>query len=307
MSARLAISPLSEAAGVIVSGVNVAEPLDEETRKAVYGLYLEHGLLLLRDQHLTPEQHIAFSRMFGGLDLHPLEQLRLDGYPEIMGSTMSGKVKDLERPDEVISRIPWHSDLTYTVRPSRGAVFYARKVPEEGGETGFIDTAAAYDRLNEDMKQRIAGLEVLHSVLKVAEGRIKTGRMDSKEETRSGRKPGARDGAEKLFNFPDFPDVIHPLVVTHPESGRKALNVSPLFTKRILGVPEEEGEQLLRELIAHATAPRHAYIHSWRVGDIIIWDNWRTMHMATGWKAKYVRDMHRTTISADYQMGRVAA
>jgi taurine dioxygenase len=288
MSASPVVSPLGSACGVLVEGVDAARPVDPELRQLLYGLFLEHGLLVLRDQDLTPEQHIAFSRTFGGLDPHPSENVRLPGYPEIYEvSYRSAPAADGEA---IVGQIPWHADLTYTVRPSRGGLLYAREVPEEGGDTGFLDTAAAYDRLDEAAKQRIAGLEVVNSIAQVKQTAFRVDR-----ETPAPARPEPHP----------FPDVVLPLVVRHPQLGRGAINVSPSFTRCIRGLPAEESEALLAELIAHTTDPEFAYFHSWRVGDLVVWDNWRMMHTATGYKARYRRLMHRTTISPDYELGRV--
>ena len=296
MPVDLVISRLSDACGVVVEGVDAALPLDESVRRALYGLYLEHGLLLMRGQRLAPEQHIALSRIFGDLDPHPSERVRLPGFPEIYEVSYHSAGAP-EGSDEVIGQIPWHSDLTYTVRPSRGGLLYAREVPEEGGDTGFIDTAAAYDRLDETTKQQIDNLEVRNSILQVRQTAFKIDPEDSGRD---------QDAGSQEEQAPQFPEVILPLVVTHPQLGRRALNVSPSFTRCIVGLSEHEGRALLDRLIAHATCPDFAYIHSWRVGDLVIWDNWRMMHRAGGYKAKYRRVMHRTTISPDYELGRVA-
>lgn len=304
MSTNLTVKPLSKAVGVIVSGIDASRPQDDATRKELRDLYSEYGLLLFRDQQLTPEQHIAFSRIFSELDIHPFEQVRLEGYPEIIELSNRRNPVPPDQQEQVIGKIPWHSDLTYTVKPCRGAVLLARAIPEAGGETGFVDTAAAYDSLSEEMKQRIDRLELQHSNRQIVQSAVKVGR-----ETPQPNAGNSGDDYEtKVETDPAaFPDIIHPIVATHPETGRKALNVSPAFARFIVGMAEEESRALLDELIAHATSSRFAYVHSWRLGDMIIWDNWRTLHMATGHKAKYLREMHRTTLSAEYDMGRVAA
>ena len=319
MNTRYSVSPLSGATGVRIDGVDANEDFDAETRKLLYALYLSHGLLLLRDQHLSPEQHIAFSRLFGDLEIHPIEKIRLPNHPEIIELTNRGAKVSAGKQDDVLGRIPWHSDLTYTLCPSRGALLYARIVPEEGGQTAFVDTAAVYDGLDEATKRRIDRLEVVHSIATKASSDLKEDPVydrppgdvqghDAAGEGAAGQPKGVLyEAALAALNTPEFPEVIHPLVFTHPESGRKALNISPLFAKRILGLPDDEGQHLLRELIEYATESRHVYMHNWKVGDLIIWDNWRTMHAALGCKPKFLRVMHRTTISADGHMGRIAA
>jgi taurine dioxygenase len=289
MSADPVVAPSGGACGVIVHGVDAARPVDARLRRQLYALFLEHGLLVLRDQALTPEQHIAFSRTFGGLDPHPSENVRLAGYPEIYEvNYRSAPAADGE--DQIIGQIPWHTDLTYTVRPSRGGLLYAREVPEEGGDTGFLDAAAAYDRLDDVTKRRIEHLEVVNSIDQVKQTAFRVDRS------------GAETGKQEPH---PFPDVVLPLVVPHPQTGRRAINVSPSFTRCIRGLPAEESQSLVDQLIAHTARDDFAYFHSWRAGDLVIWDNWRMMHTARGYKAGYRRVMHRTTISPDYELGRL--
>jgi len=308
MPTTITTEQLGKHVGAIVSGINAAEPATAQTARVLHDLYLQHGLLLFRDQQLTPAQHIEFSRIFGGLDLHPLKQVRLEGHPEIIALSNKGQSIQAGEEDDVIGKIPWHSDLMFVVRPSRGALLYAKAVPEEGGETGFADTAAAYDGLSDEMKERIDGLEVLHSFYKIKQNAAKIDSEPSEGAKGDQRLRSTQNYVDvDEYKPSDFPDVIHPLVVTHPESGRKALNVSPSFAMRIVGLPEAEGNELPETLTSHAIASRFGYVHHWRVGDIIIWDNWRTMHMATGHKAKNLRTMHRTTLSAECDMGRLAA
>lgn len=316
MSETFSIEPLGKACGVCVRGFDVNLPLNDAERAALYELYLEHGLILFRDQELTPEQHIAFSRVFGDLDVHPVERIRLAGHPEIIELNYSKLAKPGER-SETVGKIVWHSDLTYTVRPSKGALLYARSVPPEGGDTCFADTAAAYDGLSPTMKQRIDGLEVTHIASRGLQG--DEGLSEDMKRRIAGLEviPGAREaktasgdaqvGANKELNAAAFPFVVHPVAVRHPESGRLALNVGPNYARRIVGLPEEESDALLRELVAEATSPRCTYLHKWRKGDLVLWDNWRTMHMAPGYNARYERVMHRTTLRSEHLMGRMAA
>ena len=183
--------------------------------------------------------------------------------------------------EEPVGVIAWHSDLTYTAIPSRGALLYARVVPEEGGQTGWIDTAAVYDALPASTKEKIAGLDAVHSL-----GPLQQAIKDAKTQ---------EYGAD-TEDLPEFAEVVHPLVHRHPETGRRVLNVSPAFMQRIVGLAPEESEALVDELRTFATQPRFAYFHAWRVGDLVAWDNWRTMHVATGHKRRFRRLMHRTTL-----------
>ena len=249
-----------------------------------------HGLILIRDRRLAPQRQLQLSNVFGRADLHPIEALRHPDCPELIvlsANTAEELPPGDPRGDEIVGSIPWHSDLTYTPEPSRGAVLYAVTVPEQGGLTGWIDTANVYDQLSSDMKARIEGLELVHSF------RANQSRPGSDD----------KDKAEHILSM-DFPEVVHPLVHVHPGNGRKVLNISPLFAARILGVDEEEGKALLDELKAFATQDHFAYVHHWREGDVMIWDNWRTMHRAFGYPSRYRRMMHRTTLAAERRFGR---
>jgi taurine dioxygenase len=157
-------------------------------------------------------------------------------------------------------------------------LLHALEVPPEGGQTGFADTAGIYDALPDDLVRRIEGLRVVHGFGAI--GRENRAALESPTDGKA----------------PEFPDVIHPLVHRHPESGRRVLNISPNFSRSIVGLPPEEGDALLEQLRDFATQDRFVYFHEWRVGDLVIWDNWRTQHTASGHKKKYARRMHRTTL-----------
>lgn len=165
-----------------------------------------------------------------------------------------------------------------------------RQIPPEGGDTGWMDTVAVYNGLPANIKNQIDELEVIHQ-------------FDFSEDVRQARAREAED--PDLRKFPRFPNIAHPLVVTHPESGYKALNISPMFTCDIVGYPEDEAQKLLNELKDIATRTNYTYVHHWQEGDIVIWDNWRTCHTALGHPRKYLRRMHRTTLAATVQFGRV--
>ncbi|HUH36632.1 MAG TPA: TauD/TfdA family dioxygenase [Spongiibacteraceae bacterium] len=280
--------PLAGDFGVEVVGDDLAKL----TREQLYDNFVERGLLLLRGRELAPRRQLALSQVFGESDIHPIEAIRHPDCPELIVLT-ANEAEDIPsgdpRGDEIVGQIPWHSDLTYTLQPSRGAVLHAVTVPAEGGLTGWIDTAGVYDALSEGLKKRIEGLEVVHSF---AAASALTRKSVSEKVSSSSREA--------------FPEVIHPLVHVHPENGRKVLNISPLFTLRIVGLPEAESDALLAELKAFATQETFAYVHHWQKGDVMVWDNWRTMHRAYGYPRKYRRVMHRTTFKSDWTLGRPA-
>lgn len=171
------------------------------------------------------------------------------------------------------------------------------EMPYAGGETGWIDTAAAYDALPGATQEHIEHLEARFSF--IADPReMRFGRPDVE------RHDETNLAKEKAF-YPDFPDTVHPLVWRHPVSGRKALCVSPLHLRELLGVPAAEGDALLENLVAHTTDPRFSYVHKWQPNDMVLWDNLRSMHRAFGNPPDASRLVHRTTLKSDVAMGRL--
>ena len=244
----------------------------------------EHGILVARGLQLEPGEHVEFTRVFGEPDIHPIESIRLPDLPEII--ELKVDLTEQVDPDDpasgdIVGDIAWHSDLTYTAEPSRGSLLYAVDVPAEGGDTGFIDTARVYAAMPEGLRRRIEGLEVVHSLGQSTEAQL---------------KKTAEELAKPADAAPMFPEVVHPIVHQHPVSGQSVLNISPMFARSIVGYSEPDSRALLAELTDFATQDRFTYFHRWSVGDLVIWDNWRTMHIATGHPKRYRRRMLRTTI-----------
>ena len=253
-------SPLSDALGARIHGLDPAR-VDAADRASLRESFLEYGVLLakgLADMDARPA-HRALRVSSANARSIPFPTIRLKGHPEIivlaaeLGDTLA---EDDPSREEIVGQIPWHSDLTYTDSPSRGSLLLARVVPPELGRTGFIDTAAVYDALPEDLRARIEGRRGIHSLGPIQEALKSAAQADDEME-----------GGEA----PAFEQVVHPLVHAHPESGRRVLNVSPAFIQRIEGLPEEESRGLLDELIAFATQDRFVYLHQWEVGDLLIW------------------------------------
>ena len=288
--------PLDGGVGVEVIGLDLSQPIDESTRRGLYGVWLDAAIVLFRGIGTSTERQLALSRCFGELEVHPVESIRLEGNDEVIQLSNKGDVKlALYRFDgqPVAGRILWHTDLIYTTTPNRGALLRMVEKPEIGGETGWIDTAAAYDALSEEMKQRIEGLEARFDFVS-DQTRMRFGKPASVEVVDSG-----------TLVFPDFPDVAHPLVWVHPESGRKSLAVSPVQLIDMVGMDRSQGDPLLEELVDHTTDGRFSYIHDWEEDDMILWDNWRTMHYAFGTPPGQTRVVHRTTIKGEHQTGRL--
>lgn len=289
------LHPLDGGLGREVTGLDLAGPIDADTAAALRADWLEHGVLVFRRIGTSPEAQLALSRCFGELEPHPIELFRLPGYPElILLSNENGPVAPIydfgDGPET--QRIPWHTDLAFMPTPNAGALLRMVRKPARGGRTGWLDIAAAYDALDDATKAEIDGLEAVYL--------FRTGL----EEMRFNQPGGTRLSPRK-DNYPDFPPVANPLVWTHPETGRRVLNVSTLNIDHIIGQRGEAGDALIRRLIDHCLNPRFQYVHDWEEGDMVLWDNRRTMHAAFGHPADQIRVVHRTTIKGDVAMGRI--
>jgi taurine dioxygenase len=297
------VRTLSQRLGVLVEGIDFALPVSAAERERLIALWNEHGLLLLRGSHASPESQIAFSRIFGELEAHPLKTIRAGQHPELMElNSEDVKTNPVSYWDgeAVIGRLPWHKDLIYTAKPNHGAVLRAVLVPTTDGETGYGDQQLAYDALSDTTKARIGDLEVVY--------RFGVSLRDMRYVDTSRYVPGAGvPKSTKDLGFPDFADSIHPLVLKHPITGRKSLNISPMFLERVHGMAPEDSDALLGELVAHVMKPEFCYLHRWTPGEMILWDNWRFMHSAPGIKPGDRRIIHRTTIVGHANFGRVAA
>lgn len=286
--------PLSNAAGVIVEGLDLTRPLDGQTAAELRALFDEEGLLLLRDQQLTKHQLVDATRALGEPEIHPLKNAIDRDVPEIMIISTHGRDGDVMPDDEeeLVGLIDWHTDLAYMQTPNRGALIYGIELPPEGGMTGFIDRQRTYDALPAALKARIQGLTVVQSWRYAQEG--------------IARNPSFRtDEGAQVLELDRFPDLGYPLVYKHPANGRELLNVPPMWAARIEEIPGPEGRALLDELIAHSLQEQFIYWHRYDPGDLVIWDNWRMMHAASGTKGRYRRLMYRTTIKGDVEFGRV--
>jgi taurine dioxygenase len=268
--------------GAEVRGLDLGRPLDDATFAAVRQCFLDsEGVLVLRDQAITPEQHIAFSRRFGPLAIHVLRQFLLPGHPEIL---LVSNVMENGKPVGLgdAGRY-WHSDLSYAAEPSLGSLLHAQEIPAEGGDTSFVNMYRAYEALPDDVKRRIDGKRATHSYTKT---------YDKIEG--STFRPALTEAQRK-----EVQEVTHPVVRTHPETGRKALFVNEGFTGRILDMADAESRELLGFLFAHSTSGRFSYRHRWEERDIVFWDNRCTIHLAHGCPPDLRRHMHRTTVTGD--------
>ena len=279
----LNIKPTGAALGAEILDVDLSQEIDHATFNDIVAAFHEHEVVFFRDQKLTPEQHIAFSRRFGELELHVRVDCCRPGHPELF--VVSNVIENGKPIGSLDAGLFWHSDLCYMGEPSRGSLFYAREVPMHDGralgDTLFASATAAYDALPEETKQRISGLKAVNSYEKGYYRDRKSG----------GRKPLTEEQKRRT------PDMEHPIARTHPYTGKKCLFVNEGYTSRIAGVDDEQSESLLSDLLAHATDPRFIYRHQWRVGDLLIWDNCSTQHLAIrDYELPQRRLMERTTV-----------
>jgi taurine dioxygenase len=277
--------PLSETLGAEVIGVNVADDLSGETIAEIRVGWLRYKILLFRDQDLTIERQKAFAQRFGKLfTKSPTSSSPwIPEHPEVtVLSNIKVEGKDFGgRPDASFSDA-WHSDFSYLKEPASGSFFYAKEVPEKGGDdTWYANLTKAFDALPEDTKCKLEGRRWGYSQVVTFERHAPEKRPMTEDEKRN------------------LPDVSHPFVRTHPETGQKALFVGILDTREssVDGMSKEQGIEFLEELKSFATQPQFTYTHQWRQGDSILWDNRCTMHRATNFPdANGRRLCHRVTI-----------
>lgn len=270
---NLELRPLSNALGVEVRGIDISKDLRDDEVASIRKVWNENHILLFRGLDLKPEQHIAFSRRFCDLDTHDATPFdRLDGHPEILEVT--NKPKNGKPSETRNTGRNWHSDYAYTNRPSAGSMLYCTERPPAGGDTMFCNMVRAYDELSPKMKEI---LDDLHAVFDFA----LVGRQNS-EKTAELRKLN--------------PPIAHPAVRVHPDSGLKALYVSERAS-HFHGMTPEESRPIIRYLCDFATRHENVYRHQWEVGDLLIWDNRTTMHIALAdFDQTKPRRMLRTTL-----------
>jgi taurine dioxygenase len=300
----LTVTPLNNV-GVEVSGIDINAPYSDDLQAELKALWYEHGILVFRNQQITPESQIRFSRLFGPLELHPLKATRSDKYPELF-ELVNNSDKDkfntaTYKGETIVGRLDWHIDLHYTGRPNHGAVLTAVEVAKEDGLTGFGDLAKAYDALDTETQTLLSKLEVAYS--------FSMQRRHMRYVDLEGYEPGPFSPKKPSdMNFPDFSDAVYPAVGTHPVSGRKVLGVVEQFLDRVItpqrfGLSNDESIELLERLVAHTKKPELTYFHQWREGDMVLWDNWRAMHCTTGTRPGVRRVINRTTIEGNHQLG----
>lgn len=282
METSIRYAPLSGILGTEITGLDAKMPQDDTVIAELRRALDKTSLLVFRDQELTPAQQVAFSRRFGELEIYPMAQFTLREHPEVL---IVSTVLENGKPIGIVDAGQyWHSDSSWRPIPSLGSLFYARELPAEGGDTLFVNMHAAYEALPEDMRNRLVSLKADHDYA----------RRNAALSAKDGGRPKLTE-SQKTAN----PPVAHPLVRAHPGTERPALFISQGFTARILGIPEQESEELLEFLFAHILEPRFMYRHRWRENDMVFWDNRGLIHRATPLPPGIRRTMHRTTIKGD--------
>lgn len=278
------INPLSDALGAEVTGIDVGD-LDDEIFGKVHDAFLQYHVLVFRDQHFAPSKQIAFSRRFGPTDVHIQTESAHPDHQEIQ--ILSNKKIDGKYVGSPSAGDNWHTDLQYKDIPTLCTLLYGVEIPEDGGDTEWANMHLAYETLPEDTKQRLVGLHGRNTF-----NRFRNPRVEVPEVYKG-------QGQKRYVDITP-PDAIHPVVRTHPETGRKALYLSERFTIGIEELPEDEGQALMDEVIAHQKQRQFIYHHRWQPHDLLMWDNRCLLHQACGGVPPgQIRHMHRTIVLGD--------
>lgn len=268
--------------GAAIIGLDLSRPLSTDDFQRLHRAHLDHHVLVFRDQRITPAEQVAFSRRFGPLQIHVLRNFQLPQQPEVL---IVSNIRENGQPIGLgDAGAYWHSDLSYKETPSLGSMLHAQELPEEGGDTLFANQHTAWDALPDDLKREVEGLQAEHWYL-------------AKYEELRQRNPFRPQLTQAQID--EVKPVVHPVVRTHPETGRKALFVSEHFTTRIVGVSEGRSRELLAALFDHGTRAEHVYRHQWQPHDMVFWDNRSLMHLAAGCPDHLRRKLYRTTIEGD--------
>src|SRR3984893_12531865 len=271
---HIRVMPLSAHLGAEIGGVDLTAPVSDQAMTEIRHAFGEYGVVFFRDQQLTPEQHVAFAERFAPIDINRFFA-HVPGYPMIA---------EVRKEPEQTRNIGggWHTDHSYDEVPALGSMLYAREVPKTGGDTLFASMYAAYDALSDGLKATLDGLKARHSSRHV---------FGAAADARRGDLRG-RIGNTELATQ----DAVHPVVIRHPETGRRAVYVNPGFTLGFEGWSDEESGPLLEYLYRHAVRPEFTCRFHWREGSLALWDNRSTWHFAINDYHGQRRLLHRITI-----------
>ena len=277
----ITVRPVAGSLGAEVSGVDLTLPLANAAAAEIRRAFVEHLVLFFRDQRLTPEQHLAFSRLFGRLCRVPYVK-HMAEYPDIIAVLKEADERKISTFGNA-----WHSDFSFLEEPPLGSVLYAREVPSHGGDTLFANMYEAYEALSDGMKRMLGGLRAMHSGRPYGQGGVP-------KDLKTSRSIGIeRDNPEADR------EIAHPVVRLHPESGRKALFVNAIYTTRFEDMTEVESRPLLDFLFRHCERPEFACRFRWADGSLAVWDNRCVMHYAVNDYDGSRRLMHRTTVAGE--------
>ena len=268
------VNRLSPTIGGELLGVDLREDLTAEIKDLIYEALLVYKVIFFRDQDLTTDQHIHFSKNFGDLEVHPFAPFK-EGYPEVLKITHNEKSPGRENL--------WHSDVTWRKEPSLGSVLRMLEKPENGGDTLFSDMYAAYDDLSDEVKQKLEGAVAVHDFVGFRKRLIK-----------EGKTPKEIDAFNKKFPMPE-----HPVFRTHPDTGKKVIYVNRAFTQYIKGWEENESKDMLDFLYSRASTPEYQCRFAWENNSIAFWDNRACQHYANSDYWPQVRRVERVTIVGD--------
>lgn len=276
--------PLTPKFGAEILGVDLAQPVSEALFAQIEQTFNDSGVVLFRDQNISEDQHIEFSRRFGPLEIHVRKDALMRHRPEIF---VVSNVHENGKPiGSVDAGQFWHTDLSYKQVPSRGSLLLAREVPMRDGraigDTRFCSTTAAYEGLSDALKQQLAGLSAVHHY----------------EKGYNRDRPSGKRQPLTPEQLAALPDVVHPVVRRHPFTGRPCLFVNEGYVTEIVGMSRPESDALLGQLFAHCLRDEFIYRHNWQVGDLVLWDNCSTQHCAVGdYEPGQRRRMDRTTLT----------
>ena len=277
------IQPTPKPLGAEIRGVDLSNDLSDELFAEIHEAFINYKVLIFPDQKIEPQDQLEFSGRFGPLEILYAEDQRVPDFPEI--AVLSNEMVDGKPIGVMAAGDFWHSDISFQRKTSLATFLYAHKLPHIGGDTEFADMQNAYATLPGTLKERLQGLRGVHTVSKLRNSRV--------EVTRPG-------GEEYYKKQAGMEDMCHPIIRTHPVSGRKGLYVSPRFTIGIEGMDDDEAQPLLDLLFDHQIRQENVYRHKWRLGDFIFWDNRSVNHRACGgYPMDDIRLLHRTSTRGD--------
>ena len=266
----IAVDKMTPIIGAEIAGIDLSQPLSNRQQDEVHRALAENSVIFFRDQHITPEQHLAFGRMFGNLHLHPAAPHE-PGLPELM-------IIHADKDSPRANGEGWHTDVSCDVEPPMGSILYIKKCPPKGGDTLFASMYAAYEALSDRMKKYLEGMTALHDGESVYRGLYKNSNVAEKE---------------------NYPRAEHPVIRTHPVTRKKGLYVNRGFTRGLVGVPRDESDGILAYLYQHMENPLFQCRFRWRENSIAFWDNRCVQHRAMWDYWPHTRSGNRVTVAGD--------